>query len=152
MLGRLARWLRLAGIDCAYAGGIPSDDEVLAQCQRENRLLVTRDAVLVQRAPRNGVEVVGLASREEAEEIAAVARRLGDPLEPARWFTRCPHCNDDLAAVPPAEAQTLLPPSVSPDSGAVRCRGCGQVYWEGSHAPKIRERLEAARALVQTHL
>jgi len=50
MLGSLARWLRLLGVDVAYVQGV--HDDVLAQQARdEDRVLVTRDAALAARVP-----------------------------------------------------------------------------------------------------
>ena len=42
MLGRLARWLRLAGYDAAYWRD-GSDEALMAAAQAEDRLIVTRD-------------------------------------------------------------------------------------------------------------
>ena len=50
MLGRLAKWLRIAGFDVLYSNRY-SDDELVAVSQREGRILLSRDTrLLVRRA------------------------------------------------------------------------------------------------------
>ena len=49
MLGKLARWLRMLGHDVTY--NVELDDNVLLEvAKKENRVLLTRDLELYQRA------------------------------------------------------------------------------------------------------
>jgi uncharacterized protein with PIN domain len=45
MVGKLARWMRLAGCDTVYRNPI-SDKELVEIAQRENRIILTRDRKL----------------------------------------------------------------------------------------------------------
>jgi uncharacterized protein len=49
MLGRLAPWLSFLGFDVLYYSKIDEDD-LLAAAGRENRILLSRDTALIERA------------------------------------------------------------------------------------------------------
>ena len=136
MLGRLARWLRLAGYDAAYWRD-GSDEALMAAARAEGRLIVTRDRAL---AGRRGVAALWVAGETLDAQINEVQAALGGHPEP---FTRCPECNGALADLPHAAARDLVPPYVwHTQSHFRRCPGCGRVYWKGTHWPAMAARLE----------
>jgi len=141
MLGSLARWLRLAGFDCEYSG---ADDRTLARrAEAEGRWLVTRDRGLAAVGPRT------LLVRAESldDQLVEVLRRL--ELEPPGDLesARCAACNGELATADRAEVVDRVPPYVAATATRFRvCRSCGRIYWPGSHAARIRHRLERVRA------
>lgn len=140
MLGRLARDLRLLGHDAAYAGDL-GDAAILAQAREEGRVLLTGDRELARRA---GADAVLVPPAGHDERLRFVLDRLRLPLDAALWLSRCPRCNALLA--PDGTHADALPPEVPRDRPLLRCPGCGQRYWEGSHTERIRERLaELAR-------
>ena len=49
MLGKLAKWLKILGFDTLFFSRI-GDDELLSIAQKENRVLLTRDTGLLERA------------------------------------------------------------------------------------------------------
>jgi|GEM_PF-1159674 Uncharacterized conserved protein len=93
MLGWLARWLRIIGVDARY-GDRPDDELAETPC-----LLVTRDRELFRR--RRGPAVL-LLTEDHVAWISALIRALG--VEPFRR-TRCPKCNAELVEIPCAEAE-----------------------------------------------
>ncbi len=131
----LARFLRLLGFDslCDPAW----DDERLAQLSAgEERILLTRDRGLLKR----GTVVHGLLVRADDpdEQLVEVVRAL-DLAAAARPFTRCMACNGVLAEVAKDDVAGL----VGAESFAAfdrfrRCGSCGRVFWEGSHADRLR--------------
>lgn len=140
MLGRLARWLRLAGYDTAFwrAG---TDEALIAAAREQGRLIVTKDRGL---AGRRGVDAVLIDAETLDEQItearAALARR-GPVPEP---FTRCGECNGAIEPLPRAEAEALVPPYVWQTQREFRrCAACGRVFWKGTHWPAVRGRLAA---------
>jgi len=48
MAGKLARWLRLAGWDCAYERSIP-DSELVRRSEEEARMILTRATHLAEK-------------------------------------------------------------------------------------------------------
>ncbi|MGI6210058.1 MAG: Mut7-C RNAse domain-containing protein, partial [Anaerolineae bacterium] len=73
MLGKLARWLRLAGYDTIYDAAL--DDRELARRARESgRILLTRDREL---AGRRGVRAYLVQSEQVQEQLEEVLRAAG---------------------------------------------------------------------------
>jgi len=144
-LGKLARRLRLAGIDTAYANDA-RDDTLLARANTEQRILLTQDrGLLRRRALWLGGYVYG--ARPDAQ-FTDVLGRFTPPLAP---WTRCPACNGLLSPVPKAEAEPLVQPGTRRTYQRFsRCAGCGQVYWRGAHAKRLEALIAAAQRAVHT--
>lgn len=141
-LGRLARWLRLLGLDAAYANWY--DDETLARIsQAERRILLTRDRRLLMRSMVEHGHWV--RTQEPRAQLLEVLERY-DLLPLSRPYMRCTHCNGSLEPVPREEIAHLLQPDTARYySDFKRCPSCGQVYWPGSHLRRVRDLLESVR-------
>jgi uncharacterized protein len=138
MLGRLARWLRLLGYDAAY-WRVGSDDELIEAARAEGRLIVTRDHPL---AGRRGVAAILIESEQLDEQIAEARALLASQPLPAP-FSRCPECNGMLVEWPHEEARDLVPAYVWHTQHQFRrCLECGKIYWQGTHFPDLRARIE----------
>jgi uncharacterized protein with PIN domain len=137
MLGRLTRWLRLMGYDAAY-WRTGSDSALAARARAEGRLIITRDRQL---AGRRHVSALLIRAETLDEQIAEIRAILGADPAP---FTRCSECNAELAELPHAEAETLVPPFVwHTQTEFRRCPSCGRVYWKGTHWPGMAARISA---------
>jgi uncharacterized protein len=136
MVGRLARYLRFLGYDTLYARGL-ADDEIVALARKEDRVVLTRDRELARRAPR----ALLLQSTRIDDQLRAVVSAYPDlALEPR--FDRCTRCNGRLAAWTPPE-ERAVPEGARSRWGAksfelYRCDVCSHVYWDGSHAARVR--------------
>lgn len=136
MLGQLARWLRLLGLDVAYLTGV-HDDVLVAAAREQARVLLTRDVALAARVPGSLL----VRSLDPAEQLREVLGTLG-PVDPALRMTRCSVCNALLEAVPRIAVEGRVPPSVWATQEAYwRCPHCARVYWRGTHAAAIEEAL-----------
>jgi len=138
MLGRLARWLRTLGYDTEYDDAI--DDAVLvARGREEHRRVLTRDRALAKAWRVDGILV--LEADDPMEQLEEVLRWLGLAV-PDRLFTRCTVCNTALEPLDPAEARDRVPEKVhTRHNSFAECPVCDRVYWEGSHAQRMRRRL-----------
>ncbi len=137
-LGRLTRNLRLLGLDIAYNRNA-DDRELLNLMVRENRTLLTRDRRLLMHAiVRHGY--FPRSQNAEEQTIEVVGRfRLLDLIAP---FTRCLRCNALLEPVTKPEVIDKLEPLTKIYYRQFRrCRGCGQIYWKGSHFEKLKRRI-----------
>jgi uncharacterized protein len=135
-LGTLARRLRLLGFDTAYANDA-SDGALVRLATDEERVLLSRDRGLLSRR----VIVHGFLPRSDHpdEQLAEVVERF-DLARHAEPLTRCVRCNDLLAAVPIEEVEDQVPPrSRRAFDRFARCRGCGQVFWPGSHLDALAD-------------
>lgn len=140
MLGALARWLRVLGVDTAYDASI-DDPELAERAVAEDRLLLTRDRRLVERRGLAGRHLL-IDSEVVDEQVRQVLSALG--LEPSAGdlFTRCLRCNTPLEPVDAASARRLVPPFVARTQQRFRrCPGCRRLYWRGTHARRMRRRL-----------
>jgi uncharacterized protein with PIN domain len=142
-LGSLTRNLRLLGFDVAYRQNV-DDRQLLEVMVRENRALLTRDRPLLMHAivqhgywPR---------SQNADEQTIEVVRRfsLSKLIAP---FTRCLRCNATLEEAAKAEIIDKLEPLTKIHYHRFRrCPGCKQIYWSGSHFPKLQKRIEEIRS------
>lgn len=133
-LGRLARNLRLLGVDAEHdpeAG----DPELAAAARRTGRILLTRDRGLLMRAevPRGSY----VRSTDPVEQTVEVVGRfrLRGVLAP---FTRCLLCNVELAGA--GLDHPGIPDRVRARETSFRqCPSCDRVYWEGTHTDRLRD-------------
>ena len=142
-LGGLTRNLRLLGFDVAYDRNA-DDRQLLKVMARENRALLTRDRRLLMHAivqhgyyPR---------SQNADEQTVEVVRRfnLSESIAP---FTRCLRCNTSLEEAAKTEIIDKLEPLTRIYYNQFRrCPGCKQIYWSGSHFPRLQRRVAEIRA------
>ncbi len=142
MLGRLARTLRLLGFDTEYFRD-GDDLQILARCLKEGRILLTADRGFYRLAKGWGLKVVLLppGKIDPWKTAKGIVRDLG--LEGClRPFTRCPKCNGEMERVHRDRLVGFVHPYVwSRNEYFAVCKECGQIYWEGTHVDRIKERL-----------
>jgi uncharacterized protein with PIN domain len=143
-LGRLARHLRMLGFDTWYRPDA-GDAELAAVSHDEDRILLTRDRGLLRR----GIVVRGRLVRSDrpSEQLREVVARYGLAAS-ARPFTRCVRCGESLEAVAREEVLDRLEPLTKRYYDAfARCRGCGRIYWAGSHHARMSRIVESVVGL-----
>lgn len=148
MLGPLVRYLRFMGYDTLAAtelgpGGPGEDSALLRLAAAEGRVLLTRDREL---AGRGGVLVEGDDVLEQVDWLT----RAGF-VEPVLRLDRCSRCNTLLRRARAEEitAATYLPVDGTPRE-FFRCDSCGRLYWAGSHADRLAERLAGASCRLES--
>jgi uncharacterized protein with PIN domain len=138
-VGRLARYLRMAGFDTLYEPGW-NDGEIVAALQQEPRVLLTRNLDLLKRK----TVVFGRAIRAIAPDaqLAEVLYLFGiDRIN--HGLTRCLVCNQPLEPVNKATIQHRLEPlTIRYYNDFHICPICDHIYWAGSHVDRMRELLE----------
>ncbi|NPB03256.1 MAG: hypothetical protein GXO39_02430 [Thermotogae bacterium] len=142
MLGRLARVLRIMGFDTLYFRS-ERDIEILARCLKESRILLTADRHLQALAKGWGLRSVLLPSEKLDPWSRGLKIIKGLNLEGCVTpFSRCPKCNGPMETVPREDLVGFVHPYVwNRNKYFVVCKECGQIYWEGSHVKRIREKL-----------
>ena len=143
-VGKLAPLLRLAGFDTLYGGNLP-DRELASLAAREERILLTRDRLLLC---RNEVHFGRLIRRSDAyEQLAEVIEVFGLQRD-AKPFSRCMKCNMVLKEVSKQSVYPrLLPLTRLYYQHFRQCPNCNSVYWKGSH----RESMENSLRRVGLH-
>ncbi len=134
-LGRLAKYLRLLGLDTGYRNDY-RDAEVAELSVREGRILLTRDRRLLRRRIlTHGYFVRAQDPRAQTREVL----RRFDLGGRARPFTRCIRCNGLLEDVDKTAILDRLEPKTRKYYDRFkRCRQCGHIYWQGSHHQRAR--------------
>jgi uncharacterized protein with PIN domain len=142
-LGKLARRMRLLGLDTAYRNDA-DDDELIQLASKETRALLTQDRALLQRrALPFGAYVRGAQPDVQLRDVLS---RFAPPLSP---WTRCGGCNGILTPAAKARIEHRLQPGTrrSYDSFA-QCQSCGRLYWRGAHADRLAALIDWARQVV----
>jgi hypothetical protein len=141
-LGRLARFLRLLGLDTLYERDW-TDPELVRISTSCQRILLTRDVGLL----KHGFLTHGYCIRatDPREQVTEVVRRfhLSGHLAP---FSRCMACNGELAPVAKKDVVHRVPPETrSHVDDFEMCTSCDKVYWRGAHHPELSRIVAAAR-------
>ena len=139
MLGRLATWLRLVGIDTLYRPEWRGP-ALLRAARSEGRVLLTRDRRVcrfIEKPPLLFIE-----SDHFRKQLRQVLEAYAiDPH--AGLLTRCARCNERLHDVAIERLRARVPEYVQATQARfVQCPRCRRVYWAATHADRIREELE----------
>ncbi|HET6516081.1 MAG TPA: Mut7-C RNAse domain-containing protein [Thermodesulfovibrionales bacterium] len=134
MLGRLARWLRLLGLDTLYYPDI-EDGDLLRLTLREGRFLLTRDSHFMRMKNLKSLYLV--RSNSPLEQLREVITRCGIT---GYGEGRCARCNGILQHVPEkGTVRDAVPEYVFLNCNSFfLCHSCGRVYWEGTHLKRFR--------------
>jgi uncharacterized protein with PIN domain len=135
--GRLARWLRILGLDVEYAG---TNDAaaIVRQARQSGRTVVTRNRALAARMGETGLL---LSSERLGAQIRQVVERVGrDRCSP---FTRCSTCNAGLVEVARDSVRGRVPDYVYRHHDRfASCPVCGRYYWRGTHWQFMQKEIE----------
>lgn len=135
MLGKLARWLRIAGHDTVYARDLEvepdkEDETLLRLATRQRRILLTADKKLYARALGAGLKTVLVTKKDVVDQLLEISRALGRSVELDFEKSRCPVCNGVLVQANPSEVSEDVRKK---NKEFWKCSSCGKIYWEGKH-------------------
>lgn len=138
MLAGLCRWLRAAGYDTTVAERGSSDQQIAGQTLHEGRVLLTCDLRLAELVAADAAALLLCG-----HDIYAWARELSERLA-VDWmfrpFSRCLCCNTLLEPADNGKRDDL-PPAVRGEQNVRYCSQCDKLFWEGSHARHMQQRL-----------
>lgn len=134
--GKLARWLRILGLDTDYVAtcDIPP---IVKLARQSGRTVVTRNPRLLDRLG----EGILLESDALDEQVRQVVRTVGEGN--LALFSRCSVCNVELENVDKETVKGRIPEYVynNHDEFAI-CPACGRYYWRGTHWEKMKQDIE----------
>ncbi|MBM3700139.1 MAG: hypothetical protein FJW68_04390 [Actinobacteria bacterium] len=139
MLGRLTKYIRMAGYDVAYMNNI-KDDLIIEIAKKEDRIILTRDRLMLERKDIKNqiIKSVFIKYDHLPMQLKQVKYETGINLEPL--FKRCIKCNAELEEIKKENAQSKVPPYVySTQNYFLLCKSCGKIYWRGTHYKNIYE-------------
>lgn len=139
-LGKLARFMRLCGIDTVFRSDY-DDDEIIGISLKEGRIILTRDKLLANNTKATLSFLV--RSQIPGEQLKEVFRRY-DMTNTFSPFSRCMECNGLLKDVDKKEIAHRLKPGTLNYFNYFRiCPDCDHIYWEGSHYEKMKKFIES---------
>jgi uncharacterized protein with PIN domain len=138
MLGRLAKWLRIAGQDVIYGRHLTGYGLIHA-ARAEDRLILTRDRRLKQKQPPAFLLIESDCYRDQLRQVI---RECGLDIQ-KKPFTRCVECNALLQPRSKEEVRSLVPPYVySSQQEFVCCPVCRRIYWAATHRENMLAELK----------
>lgn len=133
-LGRLARALRMLGVDTLYENSF-TNGQLVALASGQQRILLSRNEAFQRNA---AVQVYVLHSEDYLVQLQSVVQAFG-LLPSARPFTRCLRCNGALQPVSKQTIESLLEENTRRYYNAFwQCSGCGRIYWKGAHYHRMQ--------------
>jgi len=134
MLGKLARELRLLGIDCAYQKQ-PDSTQALKTAKSETRILLTRNTKL-----RDKESVFFIESERVVEQIQQVFKAF--PKLELNPMSRCLKCNALLIEREKTSVKLKVPFYVfKVHDRFYSCPNCNKIYWRGTHYEDMKSRI-----------
>jgi uncharacterized protein with PIN domain len=133
-LGRLARYLKMMGLDVSYKNNF-NDDEIVQLSLKERRAILTKDrGILKRNEVTHGYWVRSTKAEAQAKEILERFQLQSEIKE----FTRCLECNTELIKIAKEKIARNIPPKVNASQEEFfKCPGCEKLYWKGTHHQKM---------------
>ena len=140
MVGKLARWLRVLGIDVIYSNKL-QDDEIMKIAAAESRIILTRDVAFASRCSKT-YPLVFIKHNDWQSQLRQVVNACG--LKDFKLLSRCIECNSSLDVIDKECAAERVPLYVYQTQDRFSlCRTCGHIYWRGTHVNSILQQIAA---------
>ncbi|TFH65831.1 MAG: hypothetical protein E4G91_01055 [Candidatus Zixiibacteriota bacterium] len=143
-MGKLARFLRMAGFDTAY---VREDNmaRVLALSKEENRLIVSRNSKYL------GLQLASnfyhLTADEPLDQFRKLVTDLQMQLDEKQFLTRCLQCNELLEKIATEKVSERLYDFVARTQPEIFvCPRCDKLYWHATHARAMITQLLALKS------
>jgi len=138
-LGKLAKLMRIAGIDSLYQNDF-EDDEIVKLALKNNRAILTRNIGLLKRKEVSHGYFV--RNRNAEKQLPEIIERfqLKKIIKP---FSRCIECSSILHKIEKEKVIHRIPPKVKYYLNEFYiCSNCDKIYWKGTHYDKMSKMLE----------
>lgn len=136
MLGKLARYLRTLGFDAPYVR--QGDDPASFPPPSADCVHLTRRQDSADRP-----HTVVIHANDPGDQFLEIKEMVEKHVDPALFMTRCLDCNTLLVDTLREDIEPFVPEYIYHHHDQFKtCPSCGKVYWEGSHADTMRERIE----------
>ncbi|TXT57779.1 MAG: hypothetical protein BAJATHORv1_10486 [Candidatus Thorarchaeota archaeon] len=151
MLGKVAIWLRLAGYDTLYSGTLDDDDALVISAE-EDRILLTADEELHQRAVERDLPTM-LVRGSVDEKVAAVFHKfqISAIIDPSK--ARCSKCNGKLRRIN-TEQKEEIRDLVHENTYECYdtfwlCGDCHSVFFQGGYWENIRKYMHRITSMIE---
>ena len=141
-VGRLGRWLRIAGFDTLLVQGI-DDNRIVRLALDENRVLLSKDREIFKRRIVASGKLKALLIKDDdvKVQLGQVLTVLGLTTQ-MRPFSRCIECNEPIIYISKRDVEDIVPPYVfQTQEEYMQCPACRRIYWRGTHWQRMRDAL-----------
>ena len=138
MVGRLAKYLRMAGYDVLYIN-TASDDQIISKARETDRIVLTRDSLMLARREfkKGIIKYLFIKDDKLKNQLNQIKSDLKVLLKPN--LVRCIECNRKLIKVKKEDVKNKVPPYVyKTQQNFLYCKKCDKYYWRGTHYDNIR--------------
>lgn len=138
MVGKLSRYLRMAGYDVLYKN-TATDDEIIKTALKTGRVVLSRDSLMLTRKEFKNGRIKYLLIRDDRlkNQLEQVRSELGLSLKPN--LIRCIECNSMLVGATKEDVKNKVPPYVyKTQQNFMYCKRCNKYYWRGTHYHNIK--------------
>ena len=131
MLGKLAKKLRMLGIDAACKN-LASDENIISSAINENRIILSRRTDF-QAADKN-IHFLFIKDNSPDSQIRQVISSLKITRKMIKPFCRCICCSTELQPLGKKQAEGKVADYVfnTVDAFSI-CPSCNKIYWPGTH-------------------
>ncbi len=149
MLGTLAKWMRIYGFDTFYTNRVIDDTELIDICSKENRILISRDKTLIQRARRENVVTIEIKTTDIDDQIKKVISSR--EIDSRKVLSRCILCNSSLDEIKKDKVKGKIPKKVYDNNEKFwYCKNCNKIYWKGSHFENMIDKINEIKKSIGT--
>lgn len=142
-VGKLAKWLRIAGYDTLFFKE-KDDGKMIGIALKEGRTILTRDTqIMERRLVTNGrLKAVLIRKDDPKAQLREVVEKLNLDYH-RKPFSVCLECNQPLVPRSREEVEDLVPPYVfKTQEQYMQCPVCQRIYWQGTHWQRMSRELE----------
>ncbi len=136
MLGKLAKYLRIVGLDAEYVRSI-REGEGFSHPDDSYYFLTRRMGI------KDRDRVIFIRSDKPSSQLKEIRHIIRPYLDSEKAMTRCIVCNVPLIHISRADTEHCVPEFVFHRYKTfMKCPRCGKIYWEGSHAVRMSQFME----------
>jgi uncharacterized protein with PIN domain len=133
MLGKLAKHLRILGLDAEFLKDVTALQYYKGQTDAPYFLTRTMKKVSFEKT-------VLIKSDKVSKQLSEIREIIRPFIDPGKLMNRCIECNVELVDVEKNDIEQKVPEFVFHQYPRFRsCPHCGKVYWEGSHAANMAQ-------------
>ncbi len=142
-LGKLARLMRMVGLDTLYKNDY-TDEEIVNIGSENKRCILTRDIGILKR--KEVTRGYWVRNTDPGKQLKEIISRF-DLINSLKEFSRCTLCNEELTTVEKNSILDRLPHKVKTAYNQFYiCNNCNKIYWAGSHVDEMDEYINELKA------
>ena len=140
-LGKLSKYLRLAGFDTLYDSLPPDPTRLFAMAQVHRKILTRSLRLCKTLSPEQILFIEHNDPHAQARQVMQTLQLRRSELRP---LTRCAVCNHALQSLAKEDARGRVPEYIAETLFQFQeCGQCKRVYWQGTHARRWSNKMDS---------